>query len=308
MKRFFLMTMFVALATVMVPLRAAQSPVCPPQDFKQTLRLLSEDMTTEELMQFVVAGLNEGVQESDPTSSIVLDEKNKTVILHIILEDEELTPEDVNEMDDFITSMFKNQFLKNLITDPDVSPVMELIAASGYNFEYQIALPGSNETAMRFVYLPNEIKEALLDYENEAPSSDFSDGEGDVAEAEADDLEGLSEEEVFASLIEMMDQSLQEETGLDARIWIDDKTNAVVMSIVNEEFASLQELKEMGDLVKPLLLNSIMSDDDGSIGFLLGIISGAGRDFEMRYCSHHGEADPFVVRYTPKELDEAIGE
>ena len=302
------MTMLVALATVMVPMRAAQSPACPPQDIQQLINLVSEDMTTEELMQFLVAGLNEGIQEDDPTSGIFLDEKNKTVVLHIVLDDEELTSEDLNSLDASIFSVFKKKFLKDLMADSDISTVMALIAASGYNFEYQMALPGSNETAMRFVYLPDDIEEALLDSEREAPSGNLWDGESDIAEAEADDLEGLSEDEVFASLIAMADQSLQEDTGLDAHIWIDDKTNAVVMSIVDEEFADLQELKEMGDLVKPLLLNSIMSGDDGSVGFLLGIISGAGRDFEMRYCSYHGEADPFVVRFTPKELDEAIGE
>ena len=289
---------------------AAQAPGSPPQSMKETLKLMGEDLSDVELLRFAVAAVNEGMQEEDARASMFIDDKGKTVIMQMPAEDSDLTPEDVASLSPEMTMLFKNHLLNTWMEDDDLSSLMMLIATAGYNFELQGFFSDKKAKPLKIRYTADELADAISDWvgaaqdEAEAPADDEVET---VVEDFTDSIADLSEDEIFAALIAMMNEELQED-GTDAHIWLDDNSNAVIFSLTDEEFADMASLGELGDAIKPMFLKMFMSADENAIGALLGIIAESGRDFEVRYCTPGDREKPFVLRFTPEELNAALNE
>lgn len=297
-----LMMLLVALAAMFTTTRAAQVPVCQPDDTDELLAMMDR-MTNDEKLDFLVGLIDLGAREVGSNHHIYKDVASKTVVMQfdgdeLGLDASDITPE--------MASLFKPLLFSYLVEGDEEGPndefalLMLLAAQTGYNFELKMVNGNNQGNAASFKYSPDEIFEKLGSYYDE----DSVDEIEDLALDDDVDTDALIKE-----IVDQMEEYFQSESDVDAHIWIDPQANRVVMSVTSDEFAEMLEYREMIQLMKPLFLKTMMDMEDGEYNaLLLALIASSGRGLQMKMYSPDDKDNPVVIDYTAEELMEFLDE
>ena len=111
---------------------------------------------------------------------------------------------------------------------------------------------------------------------------------------------GLTDDEILKAMMEVMQNELKADADspVDA-LWVDDKHNAVVFSMIVDDVDAINGINEMPSLIKPMLRNELFSDKDmKEFGQFVGK-TGRSLDFFMHT---RDEKHSAVISYSAKEL------
>lgn len=297
-----LMMLLVAIAAMFTTTRAAQVPVCPPDDTDELLAMMDR-MTNDEKLDFLVGLLDLGAREVGSNHHIYKDVASNTVVMQF---DGDELGVDASDITPEMASLFKPLLFSYLLEGDEDGPdeefalLMLLAAQTGYNFELKLTNGNDQGNAASFKYSPAEIFEKLGSYYDE----DSVDEIEDLALDDDVDTDALIKE-----IVDQMEEYFQSESNVDAHIWIDPQANRVVMSVTSDEFAEMLEYREMIQLMKPLFLKTMMDMEDGEYNaLLLALIASSGRGLQMKMYSPDDKDNPVVIDYTAEELMEFLDE
>lgn len=111
---------------------------------------------------------------------------------------------------------------------------------------------------------------------------------------------GLTDDEILKAMIEIMEKEMKADTDspIDA-LWVDDKHNAVVFSMIMDDVDAINGINEMPALIKPMLRNELFSDKDmKEFGQFVGK-TGRSLDF---FIHTRDEKHSAVISYSAQEL------
>ena len=297
-----LMMLLVALAAMFTTTRAAQVPVCQPDDTDELLAMMDR-MTNDEKLDFLVGLLDLGAREVGSNHHIYKDVASNTVVMQF---DGDELGVDASDITPEMASLFKPLLFSYLLEGDEDGPneefalLMLLAAQTGYNFELKMVNGNNQGNAASFKYSPDEIFEKLGSYLDE----DSGGEDDDLALDEDVDTDALIKE-----IVDQMEEYFQSESDVDAHIWIDPQANRVVMSVTSDDFAEMMEYREMIQLFKPLFLKTMMEMEDGEYNALLfTLIASSGRGLQMKMYSPDDKDNPVVIDYTAEELMEFLDE
>lgn len=121
-------------------------------------------------------------------------------------------------------------------------------------------------------------------------------------------LENNDADELLETMVLLMDEFYKSDDSLNARIRLDDQSQSVVLSMVDEEFDGLSDVVGYEEIVKNLFLRSFLNAGGDESVTLVGLIAVTDRNLEIRLYERVGQTTPAVFIYSPDELIEAITE
>ena len=297
-----LMMLLVAIAAMFTTTRAAQVPVCPPDDTDELLAMMDR-MTNDEKLDFLVGLLDLGAREAGSNHHIYKDVASNTVVMQF---DGDELGVDASDITPEMASLFKPLLFSYLLEGDEDGPdeefalLMLLAAQTGYNFELKMVNGNNQGNAASFKYSPDEIFEKLGSYLDE----DSGGEDDDLALDEDADVDTLIKE-----IVDHMEEYFQSEPNVDAHIWMDPQANRVVMSMTSNDFAEMMEYREMIQLMKPLFLKTMIEMENGEYNALLfALIASSGRGLQMKLYSPGDKNNPLVIDYSAEELMEILDE
>lgn len=289
-----LMMLMVVLAAMFATTRAAQVPVCPPDDADELLAMMDR-MTNDEKLDFLVGLLDLGARESGSNHHIYKDVSRNTVVMQF---DGDELGVDANDITPEMADLFKPLLFNYLIedeedgVDEEFALLMLLAAQTGYSFELKVVNDNDMNHATTFRYTPAEIFERLGSYVDEDDEDD--------AQVLDDDIDT---DAMLKEIIDTMEEYFQTDTDVDAHIWMDPQANRVVMSMTSDDFNDMMEYRDMIQLLKPLFLKTMMQMDGGEYNALLfALIASSGRGLQIKMYSPSDKNNPVVIDYTAEEL------
>ncbi|MBO4803700.1 MAG: hypothetical protein J5503_04060 [Muribaculaceae bacterium] len=300
MKRAFMMLLVALAALLMTTSRAAQVPVCPPDDIDQALDALG-DASDEEKLAYLISVINGEMQQHDPYSRLFLDEKNNAVVMQMNAEDEGISPDD---WDPDYADLFKTVFLKSFLDNEESLLFLAMIAATERDFVFQGVFPGKAVAPLTLTFTPEEIYDAVV----ECMAADYGDDSPEFAEEDDSELvsalEGMTGDNKIHFLTNLLNEAMQMDEDINAQVWIDEPSKTIVWSMVDEEFTDLDvDSEEDVQLIKMLLLGAVASEVGTE---LFEMIANEGYGLEFRLMGHEGQTVPLVLAFTAEELLSAV--
>ena len=254
-----LMTMLVALAAVlMMNSRAAQAPVCPPDDFEEALELLGAK-TPEQKLDMTITILNNAYENMGDYIKVLKDDYNNKVVMLI---DGDKLGVDVSDMSSGVTDLMKGVFMSTLFDDDEdgaISALFNVIINTGRSLEVSIYNDKDIDNAARLIYTPSEMRRAIEEHASGGSSRD-----GSVMPLVDDGLNFADDEDpetMLKKVVDAMEEYMPYNFGSDAHIWLDSNAKRVVMTMTSEDFAEMNEYRDMMYLFKPVFLQSLTEDD-----------------------------------------------
>lgn len=295
-----LMLMLVALAALlMTTSRAAQVPMCPPDDIDQALDALG-DASDEEKLAYLISVINGEMQQHDPYSRLFLDEKNNAVVMQMNAEDEGISPDD---WDPDFADLLKPVFLKGFLDNEESLLFLAMIAGTERDFVFQGVFPDKAVAPVTLTFTPEEIYDAVVEYMAE----DYGDDSPEFAEDDDFDLagalEGLYGDNKIRYMVDMLNEGMQMNEEVNAHAGVDESSKTIVWTMVDEGFTDLEVDQESMPLIKMLFLSSVIKETGTEI---FEIIANEGYGMELRLMSHEGQANPFVLTFSPEDLKNAV--
>ena len=271
-----LMTMLVALAAVlMMNSRAAQAPVCAPDDFDEALELLGAK-TPEQKLDMTITILNNAYENMGDYIKVLKDDYNNKVVM--LIDGDNL--------------------------GVDVSDMTSGIINTGRSLEVSIYNDKDIDNAARLIYTPSEMRRAIEEHASGGSSRD-----GSVMPLVDDGLNFADDEDpetMLKKVVDAMEEYMPYNFGSDAHIWLDSNAKRVVMTMTSEDFAEMNEYRDMMYLFKPVFLQSLTEDDSNLI--FVGLLVQAGYGLQVQLRAPGDEDNPIVLDYTPDELMDALGD
>lgn len=299
-----LMTMLVALAAVlMMNSRAAQAPVCAPDDFDEALELLGAK-TPEQKLDMTITILNNAYENMGDYIKVLKDDYNNKVVMLI---DGDNLGVDVSDMTSGMTDLMKGVFMSTLFDDDEdgaISALFNVIINTGRSLEVSIYNDKDIDNAARLIYTPSEMRRAIEEHASGGSSRD-----GSVMPLVDDGLNFADDEDpetMLKKVVDAMEEYMPYNFGSDAHIWLDSNAKRVVMTMTSEDFAEMNEYRDMMYLFKPVFLQSLTEDDSNLI--FVGLLVQAGYGLQVQLRAPGDEDNPIVLDYTPDELMDALGD
>ncbi len=294
------MTMLVALAAVlMMNSRAAQAPVCAPDDFDEALELLGAK-TPEQKLDMAITILND---VSDYMKILKDDYSNKVLMLI----DGDKLGVDVSDMGSGVTDLMKGIFMSSLFDGDEggtISALLNIIINTGRSLELRIYNDEDIDNAVRLMFTPYEMRRAIEEHASGGSSRD-----GSVMPLVDDGLNFANDDDpetTLKKLVDVMDEYMSDDLDMDAHVWLDPNAKRVVMTMTSDDFADVNEYRDMMYLFKPVFLQSLTEDDSNLI--FLGLLVQTGRGLQVQLRAPGDEDNPIVLDYTPDELMDALGD
>ena len=299
------MTIMVALAAVlMMNSRAAQAPVCVPDDFDEALELLGAK-TPEQKLDMTITILNNAYENMGDFIKVLKDDYNNRVVM--LVDGDWMGVDASSLMMSDKTDLVKRVFLSSLFDsdeEGEISMLFNVIANSGRGLEIKIYNDNDITNAARISYTPNELRRDIEEYGGGGSSSaDSGSLADDYDSIFADDEDP---ETTLKEVIEMMEEYMQSDSGMDAHIWIDPYAKRVIMSMTDDDFAEVKEYRDMAYMFKPMFLQSLT--EDASNLLLIGLLVQTGHGLQVQLRAPDDKDNPLVLDYTADELMEALGD
>ncbi len=299
-----LMTMLVALAAMlMMNSSAAQAPVCAPDDFDEALELLGAK-TPEQKLDMTITILNNAYENMGDYIKVLKDDYNNKVVMLI---DGDNLGVDVGDMSSGMTDLMKGVFMSTLFDDDEdgaISALFNVIINTGRSLEVSIYNDKDIDNAARLIYTPSEMRRAIEEHASGGTSSN-----GSVMPLVDDGLNFADDEDpetMLKKVVDAMEEYMPYNFGSDAHIWLDSNAKRVVMTMTSEDFAEMNEYRDMMYLFKPVFLQSLTEDDSNLI--FVGLLVQAGYGLQVQLRAPGDEDNPIVLDYTPDELMDALGD
>ena len=304
MMRRTLMMLLVALAAMFATTRAAQVPVCPPDDYDDVLAMM-DNMTDGEKLDMLIELINAAAREEGSNHCMYKDAVHNAVVMQMdgdelgVVASDLMTPE--------VQSLIKPLFLSSVLEDDEdgyneeFGLLMLLVASTDQNFEFKLVNGNDMANAATLRFTPDEIYEAVGSY------LEAFDEDGE--EYEEDDLgidEDVDMDALLKEVVDKMEEYFQSEPDIDAHIWLDPQANRVVMSMTSDDFEEAAEISEFAYLFKPMFLRTMLESDVESNSLLFAIIASSGRGLQVKMYSPRDKSNPLVLDYTADELMEVI--
>lgn len=296
--------MLVALAAMlMMNSSAAQAPVCAPDDFDEALELLGAK-TPEQKLDMTITILNNAYENMGDYIKVLKDDYNNKVVMLI---DGDNLGVDVGDMSSGMTDLMKGVFMSTLFDDDEdgaISALFNVIINTGRSLEVSIYNDKDIDNAARLIYTPNEMRRAIEEHASGGSSRD-----GSVMPLVDDGLNFADDDDpetTLKKLVDVMDEYMSDGLDMDAHVWLDPNAKRVVMTMTSDDFADVNEYRDMMYLFKPVFLQSLTEDDSNLI--FLGLLVQTGRGLQVQLRAPGDEDNPIVLDYTPDELMDALGD
>ena len=296
--------MLVALAAVlMMNSSAAQAPVCAPDDFDEALELLGAK-TPEQKLDMTITILNNAYENMGDYIKVLKDDYNNKVVMLI---DGDNLGVDVSDMSSGMTDLMKGVFMSTLFDDDEdgaISALFNVIINTGRSLEVSIYNDKDIDNAARLIYTPSEMRRAIEEHASGGSSSN-----GSVKPLVDDGLNFADDDDpetTLKKLVDVMDEYMSDGLDMDAHVWLDPNAKRVVMTMTSDDFADVNEYRDMMYLFKPVFLQSLTEDDSNLI--FLGLLVQTGRGLQVQLRAPGDEDNPIVLDYTPDELMDALGD
>ena len=294
-----LMTMLVALAAMlMMNSSAAHAPACPPDDFDEALELLGAK-TTEQKLDMIITMLNNVYEKNGDYVKVLKNDYNNTVAMLI---NGDYLGVDGSLLSPATSDLFKRVFVSSLYEgeeDGEISALLNIIINAGRGLDVQVYNDNDIDNAVRITFTPSELRRIVEDHAN--GSLDLADDDFDFTFDEAGDPETE-----LKKLVDVMEEYLQSNPGMDAHVWIDPHANRVVMAMTSDDFADVVEYRDMAFMFRPVFLNTLV--EEASNHAFLEMIVKTGRGLQVKLCPPKDRDNPMVLDYTADELREALAD
>ena len=301
MKR--LLMTIAAIACLMLTSHAAPVPVCAPDDFDEALELMGAK-TPEQKLDLTITILNNAYENLGDYIKVLKDDYNNKVVMLI---DGDNLGVDVSDMSSGMTDLMKGVFMSTLFDDDEdgaISALFNVIINTGRSLEVSIYNDKDIDNAARLIYTPSEMRRAIEEHASGGSSRD-----GSVMPLVDDGLNFADDdnpETTLKKLVDVMDEYMSDGLDMDAHVWLDPNAKRVVMTMTSDDFADVNEYRDMMYLFKPVFLQSLTEDDSNLI--FLGLLVQTGRGLQVQLRAPGDEDNPIVLDYTPDELMDALGD
>ncbi len=288
-----------AIACLMLASHAASAPTCVPDDFEESLELLGAK-TPEQKLDKTITILND---VSDYMKILKDDYSNKVLMLI----DGDKLGVDVSDMGSDVTDLMKGIFMSSLFDgdeDGTISALLNIIINTGRSLELRIYNDEDIDNAVRLMFTPYEMRRAIEEHASGGSSRD-----GSVMPLVDDGLNFADDDDpetTLKKLVDVMDEYMSDDLDMDAHVWLDPNAKRVVMTMTSDDFADVNEHRDMMYLFKPVFLQSLTEDDSNLI--FLGLLVQTGRGLQVQLRAPGDEDNPIVLDYTADELMDALGD
>ena len=292
-----------AIACLMLASHAASAPTCVPDDFEESLELLGAK-TPEQKLDMTITILNNAYENMGDYIKVLKDDYNNKVVMLI---DGDNLGVDVSDMGSGVTDLMKGVFMSTLFDDDEdgaISALFNVIINTGRSLEVCIYNDKDIDNAARLIFTPNEMRRAIEEHASGGSSSN-----GSVMPLVDDGLNFADDDDpetTLKKLVDVMDEYMSDDLDMDAHVWLDPNAKRVVMTMTSDDFADVNEYRDMMYLFKPVFLQSLTEDDSNLI--FLGLLVQTGRGLQVQLRAPGDEDNPIVLDYTPDELMDALGD
>jgi hypothetical protein len=277
--------------------------VCAPDDFDEALELMGAK-TPEQKLDLTITILNNAYENLGDYIKVLKDDYNNKVVMLI---DGDNLGVDVSDMSSGMTDLMKGVFMSTLFDDDEdgaISALFNVIINTGRSLEVSIYNDKDIDNAARLIYTPSEMRRAIEEHASGGSSRD-----GSVMPLVDDGLNFADDDDpetTLKKLVDVMDEYMSDGLDMDAHVWLDPNAKRVVMTMTSDDFADVNEYRDMMYLFKPVFLQSLTEDDSNLI--FLGLLVQTGRGLQVQLRAPGDEDNPIVLDYTADELMDALGD
>jgi hypothetical protein len=232
-----------------------------------------------------------------------VDYNNKVVLLI----DGDKLGVDVGDMSSGMTDLMKGVFMSTLFDDDEdgaISALFNVIINTGRSLEVSIYNEKDIDNAALLIYTPSEMRRAIEEHASGGSSRD-----GSVMPLVDDGLNFADDDDpetTLKKLVDVMDEYMSDDLDMDAHVWLVPNAKRFVITMTSDDFADVNEYRDMMYLFKPVFLQSLTEDDSNLI--FLGLLVQTGRGLQVQLRAPGDEDNPIVLDYTPVELMDALGD